>query len=47
MDLCHLQKPVFITDRYKALQNLERMDKKAKASGVNLRPHVTSLKATN
>ena len=40
MDLCHLQKPVFIIDRYKALQNLERMAQKAKASGVNLRPHV-------
>ncbi len=40
MDPGRLEKPVFIIDRDKVLQNLERMAQKARASGVNLRPHV-------
>jgi D-serine deaminase-like pyridoxal phosphate-dependent protein len=40
MDLSHLQRPVFIIDRRKAMHNIEVMAKKAKLCGVRLRPHV-------
>lgn len=40
MDLCHLERPVFVIDRRKVRRNLENMTKKAIMSGVRLRPHV-------
>ncbi len=39
MDLNRLQRPVFLVDKAKVLRNVERMAKKARASGVVLRPH--------
>ena len=40
MDLTHIERPVFLVDKRKALLNLARMTQKACASGVDLRPHV-------
>jgi D-serine deaminase-like pyridoxal phosphate-dependent protein len=39
MDLNQLQRPVFLIDKAKVLRNVDRMAKKARASGVVLRPH--------
>jgi len=39
MDLNRLQRPVFLVDKAKVLRNVDRMAKKARASGVVLRPH--------
>jgi len=39
MNLNKLERPVFLVDKPKVLRNAERMARKAKASGVSLRPH--------
>lgn len=39
MDLSKLERPVFLVDKSKVLRNAERMSRKARESGVSLRPH--------
>jgi D-serine deaminase-like pyridoxal phosphate-dependent protein len=39
MNLTQLERPVFLVDKSKVLHNVDRMARKARASGVTLRPH--------